>query len=185
MVMVWTTDLLLTLKRIGKRTSSNCSCMIICFILGCPWQIQNRVAFWGCWQIQWTFLAVNCFMQSMCCHGWWAQYITAFLAYQIYCSSSYRNCNLYSLPCGKMLFRISLITLQCHLQDSEGLSEAERELKNLKDELSDDFPVGPLIKKCCTLDQVQSLWIVCIFFFLMLLLVSWLMFNGDSAFFLL
>lgn len=45
----------------------------------------------------------------------------------------------------------------CHLKDSEGLSEAERELKNLKDELSDDFPVGPLIKKCCTLDQVQKL----------------------------
>ena len=39
-------------------------------------------------------------------------------------------------------------------KDSEGLSEAERDLKNLKEQLTDDFPVGPLIKKCCTLDQV-------------------------------
>ncbi|KZV17283.1 hypothetical protein F511_27535 [Dorcoceras hygrometricum] len=41
-------------------------------------------------------------------------------------------------------------------EDSEGLSEAERELKNLKDELNDDFPVGPLIRKCCTLDQGRA-----------------------------
>ncbi|KAF2284285.1 hypothetical protein GH714_020234 [Hevea brasiliensis] len=40
--------------------------------------------------------------------------------------------------------------------DSEGLSEAERDLKNLKDQLHDDFPVGPLIKKCCTLDQGKA-----------------------------
>ncbi|OAY35950.1 RNA cytidine acetyltransferase 2 isoform X2 [Manihot esculenta] len=38
-------------------------------------------------------------------------------------------------------------------EDAEGLSEAERDLKNLKEQLHDDFPVGPLIKKCCTLDQ--------------------------------
>ncbi|PRQ49031.1 putative tRNA(Met) cytidine acetyltransferase [Rosa chinensis] len=38
-------------------------------------------------------------------------------------------------------------------EDSEGISESERELKDLKEQLSDAFPVGPLIKKCCTLDQ--------------------------------
>ncbi|KAJ9670894.1 hypothetical protein PVL29_027062 [Vitis rotundifolia] len=41
-------------------------------------------------------------------------------------------------------------------EDSEGLSEAERDLKNLKEQLSEDFPVGPLIKKCCTLDQGKA-----------------------------
>ncbi|XP_057962502.1 RNA cytidine acetyltransferase 2-like [Malania oleifera] len=41
-------------------------------------------------------------------------------------------------------------------EDSEGLSEAERSLKNLKEQLNDDFPVGPLIQKCCTLDQGKS-----------------------------
>ncbi|CAL1380077.1 unnamed protein product [Linum trigynum] len=41
-------------------------------------------------------------------------------------------------------------------EDSEGLSEAERDLKNLKDELHDEFPVGPLVKKCCTLDQGKA-----------------------------
>ncbi|XP_021834012.1 RNA cytidine acetyltransferase 1 [Prunus avium] len=38
-------------------------------------------------------------------------------------------------------------------EDSEGISESQRELKDLKEQLSDSFPVGPLIKKCCTLDQ--------------------------------
>ncbi|EPS65148.1 hypothetical protein M569_09630, partial [Genlisea aurea] len=42
-------------------------------------------------------------------------------------------------------------------EDSEGLSEAERELKNLKEEMKDDFPVGPLIRKCCTMDQGKAL----------------------------
>ncbi|KAI8029766.1 RNA cytidine acetyltransferase 1 [Camellia lanceoleosa] len=41
-------------------------------------------------------------------------------------------------------------------EDSEGLSEAERDLKNLKEQLNDDFPVGPLIRKCCTLDQGKA-----------------------------
>lgn len=70
-------------------------------------------------------------------------------------------------------FPIELITLQCCvlLKDSEGLSEAERDLKSLKEELSDDFPVGPLIKKCCTLDQVQSYQF---YVFLMFFLVAWL-----------
>ncbi|KAL6558902.1 hypothetical protein OROMI_019252 [Orobanche minor] len=41
-------------------------------------------------------------------------------------------------------------------EDSEGLSEAERELKTLKEQLNDDFPVGPLIRKCCTMDQGKA-----------------------------
>ncbi|KAH9610472.1 hypothetical protein KSS87_005313 [Heliosperma pusillum] len=41
-------------------------------------------------------------------------------------------------------------------EDCEGLSEAERSLKNLKEDLNEDFPVGPLIKKCCTLDQGKA-----------------------------
>lgn len=42
------------------------------------------------------------------------------------------------------------------VKDPEGLSEGERELKNLKDQFHDDFPVGPLIGKCCTVDQVNA-----------------------------
>ncbi|KAG7027109.1 RNA cytidine acetyltransferase 2 [Cucurbita argyrosperma subsp. argyrosperma] len=41
-------------------------------------------------------------------------------------------------------------------EDSEGLSEGEWDLKNLKEQLNDEFPVGPLIKKCCTLDQGRA-----------------------------
>ncbi|XP_056168240.1 RNA cytidine acetyltransferase 1-like isoform X2 [Syzygium oleosum] len=41
-------------------------------------------------------------------------------------------------------------------EDSEGLSEAQRHLQDLKDQLNDDFPVGPLIRKCCTLDQGKA-----------------------------
>ncbi|KAL3818839.1 hypothetical protein ACJIZ3_004744 [Penstemon smallii] len=41
-------------------------------------------------------------------------------------------------------------------EDSEGLSEAERELKTLKEQLNDDFPAGPLIRKCCTMDQGKA-----------------------------
>ncbi|GAB4848312.1 hypothetical protein Ancab_002979 [Ancistrocladus abbreviatus] len=41
-------------------------------------------------------------------------------------------------------------------EDSEGLSEAERDLKNLKEQLNEDFPVGPLIRRCCTLDQGKA-----------------------------
>ncbi|KAF9609215.1 hypothetical protein IFM89_014409 [Coptis chinensis] len=42
-------------------------------------------------------------------------------------------------------------------EDFEGLSESQRDLKNLKEQLNDDFPVGPLIKKCCTLDQGKAI----------------------------
>ncbi|GMH06651.1 hypothetical protein Nepgr_008491 [Nepenthes gracilis] len=41
-------------------------------------------------------------------------------------------------------------------EDPEGLSDAEQDLKNLKEQLNDDFPVGPLIRKCCTLDQGKA-----------------------------
>ncbi|KAJ1398597.1 tRN [Sesbania bispinosa] len=41
-------------------------------------------------------------------------------------------------------------------EDSEGLSEAEQDLKNLKEQLNEDFPVGPLIRKCCTFDQGKA-----------------------------
>nr|XP_027191121.1 RNA cytidine acetyltransferase 1 isoform X2 [Cicer arietinum] len=41
-------------------------------------------------------------------------------------------------------------------EDSEGLSEAAQELKKLKEELNEDLPVGPLIRKCCTLDQGKA-----------------------------
>ncbi|KAJ4896110.1 UPF0202 protein [Raphanus sativus] len=67
--------------------------------------------------------------------------------------------------CVVMDDELNILPLSSHIRsiapvpteiDSEGLSEAERELKNLKDELSDDFPVGPLIKKCCTLDQGKA-----------------------------
>uniref|UniRef100_A0ACD5WXB5 Uncharacterized protein n=1 Tax=Avena sativa TaxID=4498 RepID=A0ACD5WXB5_AVESA len=41
-------------------------------------------------------------------------------------------------------------------EDSEGLSERERELKDLKDQFREDFTVGPLIGKCCTMDQGKA-----------------------------
>ncbi|XP_059624435.1 RNA cytidine acetyltransferase 1-like [Cornus florida] len=41
-------------------------------------------------------------------------------------------------------------------EDLEGLSEAERDLKILKEQLNDDFPVGPLLRKCCTMDQGKA-----------------------------
>ncbi|KAL8478874.1 hypothetical protein ACS0TY_030671 [Phlomoides rotata] len=48
------------------------------------------------------------------------------------------------------------ITSLLNQEDLEGLSEAERELKTLKEQLNDDFPVGPLIRKCCTMDQGKA-----------------------------
>ena len=42
------------------------------------------------------------------------------------------------------------------MKGSEGLSEAEKDLKDLKEQLSEDFPVGPLVKQCFTLDQVDN-----------------------------
>uniref|UniRef100_A0A2P2M6G6 RNA cytidine acetyltransferase n=6 Tax=Rhizophora mucronata TaxID=61149 RepID=A0A2P2M6G6_RHIMU len=57
------------------------------------------------------------------------------------------------LPISSHIRSISRVPVQ---EDSEGLSEVERDLKNLKEELQDDLPVGPLIKKCCTLDQGKA-----------------------------
>ncbi|GLU13215.1 hypothetical protein SLE2022_298600 [Rubroshorea leprosula] len=56
----------------------------------------------------------------------------------------------------KISSHIKLITpVQIH-EGSEGLSEAQQDLKNLKEQLNEDFPVGPLIKQCCTLDQGRA-----------------------------
>ncbi|CAA0823552.1 UPF0202 protein [Striga hermonthica] len=57
------------------------------------------------------------------------------------------------LPISSHMKSITAIPVQ---EDSEGLSEADRELKNLKEQLNDDFPVGPLIRKCCTMDQGKA-----------------------------
>ncbi|OWM91385.1 hypothetical protein CDL15_Pgr017303 [Punica granatum] len=57
------------------------------------------------------------------------------------------------LPISSHIKKITPVPVK---EDSEGLSEAERDLKDLKEQLSDDFPVGPLIKKCCTLDQGKA-----------------------------
>ncbi|XP_057528601.1 RNA cytidine acetyltransferase 1 [Amaranthus tricolor] len=57
------------------------------------------------------------------------------------------------LPISSHIRSISPVQVK---EDSEGLSEAERDLKNLKEELNEDFPVGPLTKMCCTLDQGKA-----------------------------
>lgn len=57
------------------------------------------------------------------------------------------------LPISSHMKKITAVPVQ---EDSEGLSEAERELRNLKEQLNEDFPVGPLIRKCCTLDQGKA-----------------------------
>ncbi|KAM3359813.1 RNA cytidine acetyltransferase 1 [Capsicum galapagoense] len=57
------------------------------------------------------------------------------------------------LPISSHMKKIAAVPVQ---EDSEGLSEAERELRNLKEQLNEDFPVGPLIRKCCTLDQGKA-----------------------------
>ncbi|KAL0697566.1 hypothetical protein Bca4012_053688 [Brassica carinata] len=67
--------------------------------------------------------------------------------------------------CAVMDDELNILPISSHIrsitkvpakEDPEGLSEAEQDLKSLKDALSDDFPVGPLIKKCCTLDQGKA-----------------------------
>ncbi|KAK6118419.1 hypothetical protein DH2020_047836 [Rehmannia glutinosa] len=57
------------------------------------------------------------------------------------------------LPISSHMKSVTQLPVQ---EDSEGLSEGERELKNLKEQLNDDFPVGPLIRKCCTMDQGKA-----------------------------
>ena len=54
-----------------------------------------------------------------------------------------------------MLVMDLLFHVPSYLKDPEGLSGREQELKNLKEQFHDDFPVGPLIGKCCTMDQVH------------------------------
>lgn len=49
----------------------------------------------------------------------------------------------------------SIVPVQAK-EDPEGLLEAERDLAKLKENLNDDFPVGPLIRKCCTMDQGKA-----------------------------
>ncbi|XP_039686027.1 RNA cytidine acetyltransferase 1 [Medicago truncatula] len=41
-------------------------------------------------------------------------------------------------------------------EDSEGLSKTEQGLKNLKEQLDETLHVGPLIRKCCTMDQGKA-----------------------------
>eukprot|EP00252_Welwitschia_mirabilis_P011487 TRINITY_DN25743_c0_g1_i2.p1 TRINITY_DN25743_c0_g1~~TRINITY_DN25743_c0_g1_i2.p1 ORF type:complete len:908 (-),score=163.33 TRINITY_DN25743_c0_g1_i2:567-3083(-) len=41
-------------------------------------------------------------------------------------------------------------------EGEEGLSEAEKDLKSLKEQLRNDQPVGPLIGRCRTLDQAKA-----------------------------
>jgi len=36
-------------------------------------------------------------------------------------------------------------------------------LRDLKDQFREDFPVGPLIGKCCTMEQVNSMLMLSIF----------------------
>lgn len=50
-----------------------------------------------------------------------------------------------------------LFVFEFMLQDSEGLSKTEQDLKNLKEQLDETLHVGPLIRKCCTMDQVGFL----------------------------
>ncbi|KAM7262099.1 hypothetical protein ACFE04_021176 [Oxalis oulophora] len=57
------------------------------------------------------------------------------------------------LPISSHIKSISPVVVQ---EDADGLSEAEKDLKNLKEQLNDDFPVGPLMNRCCTLDQGKA-----------------------------
>ncbi|KAJ6803117.1 RNA cytidine acetyltransferase 1-like [Iris pallida] len=64
--------------------------------------------------------------------------------------------------CAVMDDELNILPISSHIrslqpvaitEDPQGLSESERELKSLKEQFHDDFPVGPLIGKCCTMDQ--------------------------------
>ncbi|XP_057806961.1 RNA cytidine acetyltransferase 1-like [Salvia miltiorrhiza] len=57
------------------------------------------------------------------------------------------------LPISSHMKSITPLPVQ---EDSEGLSEAERELKSLKEQLNGETPVGPLIRKCYTMDQGKA-----------------------------
>jgi N-acetyltransferase 10 len=49
---------------------------------------------------------------------------------------------------------IRSITPLPNIEGEEGLTEMEKDLKELKESLRDTQPVGPLVGKCRTLDQV-------------------------------
>ncbi|WJX27399.1 hypothetical protein P8452_16218 [Trifolium repens] len=51
---------------------------------------------------------------------------------------------------------ISSITPVSVKEDSVGLSKADQELKNLKEQLDGNLYIGPLIRECCTLDQGKA-----------------------------
>lgn len=57
------------------------------------------------------------------------------------------------LPISSHIRSIQPVTV---MEDSEGLSEKERKLKTLKEQFHEDLPVGPLIGKCCTMDQGKA-----------------------------
>ncbi|XP_057416267.1 RNA cytidine acetyltransferase 1 [Lotus japonicus] len=57
------------------------------------------------------------------------------------------------LPISSHIKHITAVPVK---EDFVGLSEAEQNLKILKEQLNEYFPVGPLIKKCCTLDQGKA-----------------------------
>lgn len=57
------------------------------------------------------------------------------------------------LPISSHIRSIQPVTV---MEDSEGLSEKEKELKTLKEQFHDDLPVGPLVGKCCTMDQGKA-----------------------------
>nr|GEY61617.1 RNA cytidine acetyltransferase 1-like [Tanacetum cinerariifolium] len=54
------------------------------------------------------------------------------------------------LPISSHMKSVTPVKVQ---KDSEGFSEAERDLKDLKEKFKDAMPFGPLIKQCYTLDQ--------------------------------
>ncbi|GJZ98481.1 RNA cytidine acetyltransferase 1 isoform X1 [Tanacetum coccineum] len=57
------------------------------------------------------------------------------------------------LPISSHMKSVTPVKVQ---KDSEGFSEAERDLKDLKEKFKDAMPFGPLIKQCYTLDQGKA-----------------------------
>ncbi|KAJ3671187.1 hypothetical protein LUZ60_008613 [Juncus effusus] len=57
------------------------------------------------------------------------------------------------LPISSHIRSINPVSLS---EDPEGLSERERELTDLKEQLRETFPMGQLIGKCCTMDQATG-----------------------------
>ncbi|KAL6568995.1 hypothetical protein OROGR_000720 [Orobanche gracilis] len=56
--------------------------------------------------------------------------------------------------------KLHILPISSHVKTPAQFSvpeDCKAELKDLKEQLSDDFPVGPLIRKCCTMDQGRAL----------------------------